>query len=516
MPRLTSRVVVAIAAVLVAALAAGYAIVWAIWLSEPAARPASTPVVTVDGQPVPKELFSYYAQQIEWFACERGHECASVEVPLDYEDPEGERITLALRRAPAGQQGSRVGSLLVNPGGPGVSGVELMDSIDIFSRELRDAFDVVGFDPRGVGKSAPVECVSDAELDELRAKVYPDSEAGIKELTADSERVADACLENTGPLLGHVDTVSAARDMDVLRAVLGDEKLYYLGYSYGTFLGATYADLFPERVGRMVLDGAVDPAVGPVDVALRQAAGFEAALRSFVADCLASSGCPLRGTVDDGVAQIQRFLQMLEGSPLPTATERDLTQSLGVNGVLFALYDDRLWPILSEGLDQAMNNDDGSQLLFLADFSADRQDDGTYASNRSFAYSAVTCLDAPVDADPALMAAEAERLKVVSPTFGEFFAYHEIGCAVWPVKTTGTVGPLPAEGAPPIVVIGTTGDPATPYEDAVSLAEQLESGILVTFEGEGHTAYGRSNDCIVEAVDGYLIRGEVPADGLVC
>lgn len=484
----------------------------------PTADPTGTPTTSAAEADVPEDLEDFYEQSVTWTDCGGGAECARIEVPMDYADPTGERVELALKRLGAGTPGERLGSLLINPGGPGGSGTTLVDSASfVLSADLMDAYDVVGFDPRGVGDSTPITCVSDAELDALRAAVYDTSTPeGRDALRTDMIRLADACGANTGPLLGYVDTVSAARDMDIIRSVLGDERLTYLGYSYGTALGAAYADLFPTRVGRLVLDGGLDPTLDYAALGLGQAAGFEAALRSYAEDCLAGGDCPLTGSVDEAVGQVQRFFDLLAGSPLPTSSDRELTQSLAVSGVLLTLYDDQYWPILSEALRAAMTNRDGSQLLFLADLVADRQADGTYASNSTVALTAINCLDLPVNADPAAMDAEAEKLIAASPTFGRFFAYGEIACDVWPVDAVGVRGPLAAEGAAPILVIGTTGDPATPYAWSVALAEQLESGLLLTFDGEGHTAYGRSNDCVTDAVDGYLIDGAVPEDGLVC
>ncbi len=510
------RRVIGAAAVVLLLLIAGGVFLGA--RSEAGPDVSASPTTSSATAGVPKDLRPFYEQEVEWTACGTGFECARMDVPMDYADPTGERVSLALKRLPASDPQGRLGSLVTNPGGPGGSGVAFIDSAQaVFSPAVLGAYDVVGFDPRGVGQSQPVECLSDAEVDAARAAVYDTStQDGRDALRAFWQQTAATCKDGTGELLGHIDTISVARDLDILRGVLGDPQLSYLGYSYGTSIGADYAELFPERVGRLVLDGAMDPTLDYEDLVYGQAGAFEATLRSYVASCLAGPDCPLTTDVDTGVGQIQRFLELVAGSPLPTGTDRELTQSLALSGILLPLYTDLYWPILTQALAAAMQGQDGAQLLFLADLSADRESDGTYSNNSWEAITAVTCLDYPVNADPAAMEAEATRLGEVSPTFGQFLAYGEISCDEWPVKAIGVPGPIHAEGAAPILVVGTTGDPATPYAWAQSLADQLESGQLLTYDGEGHTAYGRSNDCIVDAVDGYLLRGELPEVGLVC
>jgi len=465
---------------------------------------------------VPAELRAYYEQELTWEECGSRFECTDVTVPMDYAEPDGETITLAVKRRAAGDD-EPVGSLFVNPGGPGGSGIQLAEAAQVmFSADLLDGYDIVGFDPRGVGQSSAVDCVSDAELDRIRAADYDATEEGLAALTRDAEELAAACAENTGELLAHVDTVSAARDLDILRHVVGSPRLDYLGYSYGTFLGATYAELFPEHVGRMVLDGGLDPALGYSDVVRGQAAGFERALRVYAEDCLAGSGCPLSGDVDAAVAQVQNLLQLASHTPLPTGTDRELTASLMVSGIIMPLYDDNYWMLLTSALDAAMNEQDGSQLLLLADLAAEREPDGTYATNSTEANIAINCLDHPVEGDLEDWRDLAKELEEISPTFGPTLSFGEITCAAWPHEPPAAPAPVSAAGADPVVVIGTTGDPATPYAWSEQLAEQLESGVLVTYEGEGHTAYGRAGRCITEAVDDYLLRGVVPQDGLVC
>jgi pimeloyl-ACP methyl ester carboxylesterase len=480
------------------------------------ASPTASPEQST-GVPSTDKLQQYYGQQVAWEKCGE-FECADVSVPLSYDEPTGEQITLAVKRLASTDAGTRVGSLLINPGGPGSSGVELVDAAStMFSEDLLAAYDVVGFDPRGVGASTPVDCVSDAELDRLRSVDYDtETEEGLDAYRADAKLIGDGCARATGELVGHVDTRSAARDMDILRAVLGEEKLDYLGYSYGTFLGATYAELFPQNTGHLVLDGAMDPSLGAQETTLAQAVGFEEALRAYVEDCQSGPGCPLTGSVDDGVRQVQTLFDLVADTPLPTSTDRELTSSLAFSGVITPLYDSASWFVLSSALDQAINDHDGSQLLFLADLMAGREEDGTYPKNSTEANWAINCLDFPSSGDLPLWKEQAAELEAAAPTFGPAMGYGDMLCEQWPVKDDAERGPISAEGSAPIMVIGTTGDPATPYEWSVSLADQLENGFLVTYEGEGHTAYGRSNDCVVRAVDDFLINGTTPEDGLTC
>jgi pimeloyl-ACP methyl ester carboxylesterase len=465
---------------------------------------------------VPAGLSAVYEQSLTWEECGNGFDCTDVTVPLDWEEPDGESITLAVKRRAAGDE--PVGSLLINPGGPGGSGVQLVESVPLmFSAELLDGYDIVGFDPRGVGASTPVECVSDAELDEIRAEDFDTStEEGLAAFAASADELAAACEKNSGELLAHVDTVSAARDLDVLRHLLGEPRLDYLGYSYGTHLGAVYAELFPENVGRMVLDGAMDPSLGSDGIVRGQAEGFERAIRAYAEDCLAGEGCPLSGDVDDAVGQVQDLLELASHTPLETGTERELTAPLMFSGIIMPLYDDAYWMLLTSALDAAMNQQDGSQLLVLADLAAEREEDGSYLTNSNEANIAINCIDYPVEGGTKEWREQAAELEKISPTFGPALSYGDVTCAAWPYEARVERAPVSAAGADPIVVIGTTGDPATPYAWAEQLAEQLESGVLVTYEGEGHTAYGRAGDCITGAVDGFLLEGTVPEDGLVC
>jgi len=462
---------------------------------------------------------AYYSQQIEWGACEdltiEGAECGTLTVPLAWNDPEGGDIEVAVARTAA--EGESQGSLVVNPGGPGGSGVNFLESAPyMVSPEVRTSYDLVGFDPRGVNRSAGIECLDDAETDEYLAAT---GDPGTEEAGALAEewgtRVAEACEANSGEVLPYLDTYSAARDMDVLRAALGSEQLDYLGYSYGTYLGSSYADLYPDRVGRFVLDGAVDPELSMNEFSAGQAEGFERAIESFLAHCLeAGDSCPFRGDEAEAKQQLLNFFESVDETPLDTGDpERPLTGALARSAVLVLLYDDSLWEVGREAIAAAMSGD-GAELLNIADTSSERRFDGTYRTNASFAITAVNCLDHPGVADEEWVADEAERLAEEFPTFGPMLGGD--GCAQWPVQPVRDPAPISAEGAGPIVVIGTTGDPATPYAWSENLASQLDDSVLLTFEGDGHTAYGRSGGCIEEQVDAYLLEGTVPEDGLRC
>lgn len=482
----------------------------------PDATPTGTSAPTVDPS---GGLEAFYGQTVEWTDCGSGYECATVAAPLDWDDPTAGTIELAVKRAPArGGADERIGSLLTNPGGPGSSGIDFLDSAVswVIGDDVLDAYDVVGWDPRGVGRSSAVSCGDDAFVDEFFTTDHPiESQEDVEAARELVRRLGEACLEETGPLLGEVDTVSSARDMDLLRAVLGDEKLHYLGYSYGTFLGATYADLYPQNVGRLVLDGALDPSMSNDDLSIGQAIGFEKSLRAYVTDCQQSSACPLTGTVDAGMAQVADLVARAEADPLPAGSS-EVNGTLAWYGIVVTLYDDGSWPYLTFALDEAINEGTGATLLELANFYLDRTPDGRYTSNSMLAFNAINCLDYPmVVRDYDEMVAFTARIAEVAPTFAREFGM-AVGCETWPFQATGERRELHASGAAPILVVGTTGDPATPYEWSVRLAEQLESAELLTWEGEGHTAYGRAGRCVDEVVERYLLEGVLPEGGASC
>ena len=464
----------------------------------------------------PAELRSYYTQQVNWTPCETDFECANIKVPLDYSKPDGDRIEIAALKLST--KGTSQGSLLINPGGPGGSGYDFVKDAGAthFSEKLRANFDIVGFDPRGVQRSAPVTCLTDQERDASRAKIYAlDTDAGLAETLADNKVIAAKCEQKTGPVLGQIDTVSSAKDLDILRAALNDTKLNYMGFSYGTFLGSTYASLFPDTVGRMVLDGAMDPSLSYEELTSGQAKAFEKALRAYVERCLQAGDCPLSGSVDEAIQQVQDLIAAVEANPMRAKDGRLVSASTLVTGMIVPLYNDDNWPLLTQSLASILKND-ATPFLRLADFNAEREPDGSYSSNSTFAFTAINCLDYPMVTDTAGMRADEQRLTADSPTFGKYFAYGGTNCKDWPYKNVRTPAPVEYKGSTDIVVIGTTGDPATPVEWASSLRKQLGQASLLTWQGEGHTAYGRSNDCIGSAVDGYLVDGKTPADNTVC
>ena len=494
----------------------------------------ASPATASASAPVPAGLESFYSQKVSWYACDKkgmdeaksgkdaGFTCAKVKVPLDYDNPGGETIEIAVKKRAA--DGESIGSLFINPGGPGGSGIELVDSAgSYFSKNLTGSYDVVGFDPRGVGASTAVDCLTDAELDAERAGANDPATPSATATQERAQKMGETCASKTSTagLLDHIDTISAAKDLDILRAVDGQQALTYLGFSYGTYLGATYAELFPASTGRMVLDGAVDPSLSAEELALGQAKGFEASLRAYVENCQSSKlGCPLSGDVDSGVSQVREFLESTKTAPIPTSdSKRPLTYDLAVYGVLGSMYQTRTWPSLTLGLSQAMGKEgkpDGSSLLKLADLVSSRESDGTYSNNGAEALMAVNCLDYPVQGDNASWEENAKAVKEASPTFGSQLLYPDAYCQGWGHTSSRKREKITASGAAPILVVGTTGDPATPYAWSQALADQLESGQLMTWKGNGHTAYGRSNDCVKKAVDTYLLNGTLPDKGLTC
>jgi len=459
-----------------------------------------------------------YAQRVSWSNCETTFECAKVTVPIDWAAPTGPSLQLALMRLPATDPAHRIGSLLINPGGPGASGLDLVRSAaDIFDAKVRARYDIVGFDPRGVGSSDPVHCLSAAKLNTfLTINNAPDTPAAVAALQAIDAQFGAGCTARSGPLLQHVGTREAARDLDVLRAVVGDDKLNYLGFSYGTYLGSFYAGMFPQRVGRLVLDGALDPSLDSVALTEVQAAGFQDAFNRFADHCAASTQCPIGGSREEITQRVIALFDKLNAAPLRTAKGRLLTEADAVTGLAYAMYLPELWDSEVSALTDAYAGR-GDILLGLADQLLARNTDGSFKDNSNEANYAVNCLDHPGDDTPDEARASIPALKQASVVFGVHFGWSSLPCASLPALTPAPVpGPISAVGAAPILVVGTTHDPATPYAWARALANQLKSGVLLTRDGDGHTAYGRGNTCVDSAVDNFLLTGHPPGNGTRC
>ena len=444
-------------------------------------------------------------------------DCGRTTVPIDYDDPTGDTLPLFMVRATLGDQPDRIGSLLVNPGGPGGSGADFaIGQALTMPEDVLERFQLVGFDPRGVGLSTPVECIpDDVKAEMFSAEPRPTSTEDVDAAFALSDKVATGCEDEYGDALGIFNTVDTARDMDRLREALGDEQLTYLGYSYGTTLGSTYAEMFPDKVRAMVLDGATDPDADPVADAEGQAKGFEGAFDAFAKNCTGiRSGCPMG---KDPRAFLDKLLDKADAEPIASKAkgeDRKATAGDVFTAVVAALYDEEAWPQLSQALAAAWKND-AAGVFTLADSYSQRSDDGSY-SNLFDANYAINCADIAEDQQPSedeIRALVADWSKKY-PLFGAGSATALYNCDVWDAERT----PLPerdAEGSAPILVIGTEGDPATPLAGAVDMAKDLDSGVLLTWQGEGHTAYPKTK-CVTQAVDAYLIDEKAPKDDLTC
>jgi pimeloyl-ACP methyl ester carboxylesterase len=489
----------------------------------PASSPAASSVSAAPAPPVPAALphideatlQTFYTQRLAWHDCGSGFGCASLTVPVDYAHPLGATIKLEVTRYRTSSK-SRLGSVVLNPGGPGASGITYaQEAASIVSDVLGNKFDVVSFDPRGVGASAPVKCLSDKELDTWVAFVAdPNSASSVLEQDRLAKNFAAGCVVRSGTeLLAHISTVDTARDLDVLRAAIGDPKLTYIGASYGTFLGAIYAQLFPTHVRALVLDGALDPAVSAGELDSVQAQGFEVALASYIATCIRSSNCPVGRSMSAAEPKLDTWLMSLQSAPVPGSSGRTLTAALAVGGVAAALYSPSLWSTLTSALRSAMGGHPDA-LLALSDVIDGRQSDGSY-DNQVESNAAINCVDRP-GLGPNIQAyAKAAAAGVKDgATFGAYIDWGNIPCADWPIAPELAPGPVTAVGAPPILVIGTLRDPATPYRWAQALATEL-GGPLLTYNGDGHTAFLRSA-CVNTVVQSYLVSLKVPAAGTVC
>ena len=448
--------------------------------------------------------------KLTWTSCGGGFQCATVQVPLDYSKPDGDKIGIAINRKPATDPSQRIGSVLTNPGGPGASGIDFLRSEAGIMTNLNRRFDLIGFDPRGIGQSSPVRCLSGPQEDVFNALDPVLDDAQEKQAGIDADKnFAAGCQQMSGKVLPFVDTVSAAKDMDEIRVALGDPKLTYLGFSYGTFLGENYAHIFPTHIRAMALDGVIDPTQDPNQMLLAQIVGFENNLQAYF------SSCPSRATATPGIcsyAKLMALMQRLDSNPLRVGS-RQLTRALAVIGVLTPLYDQSTWTYLDSALAQAESGN-GSLLLQFSDLYLGRNADGSY-TNEIDANNAVNCLDRPVPTDVATYDALGPSFAQASALFGPAFQYSNLVCAYWPVKPKGQVGELTAPGAPPILLVGGTNDPATPFVWAQAVNQQISGSVLLKRIGNGHVSYDKSA-CAQQIEDAYLMNLTLPAAGSTC
>jgi pimeloyl-ACP methyl ester carboxylesterase len=470
----------------------------------------------------PTTLAGYYAQALAWTPCDKGFECARLYVPFDYAHPAGPAFTLPVIKLPAATPAKRIGALVINPGGPGASGVEyaLGAQSGEFTQDVLDRFDIVGFDPRGVGGSVPaLRCLTGPQADKYLA--VNEAPAGAAQLSAvinANKGFAQACARNARALLPYVGTAASARDMDVLRAALGESRLNYLGKSYGTVLGASYAQQFPSRVRALVLDGAVAPGVSGTAQDITQAQGFSVAFTQFVTWCAAQASCPLPAAPSAAVARVSALIAAANARPLGNQvnTTQSADGAMLLLGIAAALYTKSAWPFLRDGLLDAFTYQDGSVLVQLADNLEERSPNGTY-SNLIDVGAAVDCVDWPWPRSlPAWQSAAAAAAKA-SPMFGPSLLWNSLSCAYWPVPAAPVLGGAsPSSSSSPVLVVGDLHDPATPYSWAIAMARWLRPGVLLGWNGEGHTSYMEGSSCIDAAVDAYLINLTVPHNGTIC
>jgi pimeloyl-ACP methyl ester carboxylesterase len=447
-----------------------------------------------------------------------GAECGVLSVPVDYAKPDGDVAQIALVRFKA--TGEKIGSLVINPGGPGESGVDAaVDLVGTLPASVRERFDLVGFDPRGVARSKPaVRCNSDEENDRLRADPQVDySPAGIAHIESETKDFVARCVHKMGKeFLANIGTASVAKDLDAMRAALGDDKLTYLGYSYGTRIGSAYAEAYPQHIRAMILDGAVDPNADPIEASVRQAAGFQHAFNDYAADCAKSPTCPLGTDPSKAVDVYHSLVDPLVKHPAKTQDPRQLSYPDAVIGTIQALYSPSLWRQLTDGLTE-LHNGGGDTMLALADFYIGRDDKGHY-SNANDAEIAINCVDEPPVTDRTKAIDQDRRTRQVAPfmSFGQFTGDAPLtDCAFWPVPPTSKPHQISVSGLPPVLVVSTTNDPATPYQAGVDLAKQL-GGSLLTFQGTQHTVVFEGNACVDDIAATYLVEVKVPPPGTKC
>lgn len=474
-------------------------------------------------------------QPVVWTPCRSsnpqakipGHAmCGKLAVPVDYDHADAGTASLAMIRFPA--SGDKIGSLVINPGGPGESGIEAALGVyQSLPKRVHERFDLVGFDPRGVSSSRPaIWCNSDADNDRLRAEPQVDySPAGVERMENETKQFVQRCVDKMGKnFLANVGTVSVAKDLDAIRKALGDAKLTYLGYSYGTRIGSAYAEAFPQNVRSMILDGAVDPNADPIEADLRQAKGFQDAFNDYAADCGKDASCPLGNDPNKAVEIYHDLVDPLVdpdnlavSRPAKTKDPRGLSYSDAIVGTIMALYSPNLWHHLTDGLKELADEHRGDTMLALADMYMRRDSKGHY-NNSTDARVAINCVDQPPITDRAKVIDEDRRSRELAPfmSYGKFTGDAPLGtCAFWPVPPTSRPHVVSAPGLAPTVVVSTTHDPATPYKAGVDLANQLH-GSLLTYNGTQHTVVFQGDSCVDDYITSYLINGTTPPSGATC
>jgi pimeloyl-ACP methyl ester carboxylesterase len=457
----------------------------------------------------PKTLSGYYAQEIDWKICRQEFQCATLAVPIDYKKLSTGTFEIALLKYEA-RTSKKLGSLIVNPGGPGGSGVDYAYAAEyIFSPAILDRYDIVGFDPRGVSRSAPIRCLTDKELDaNNNSDSKPDNEAEFQQILQDTKKYVEKCKDKNRYLTSY-STANVARDLDILREAVGDKQLNFMGKSYGTYLGTLYAQFFPEKVGRVVLDGAVDPSISNFQQTLTQAIGFDQAFSSFAKDCASKKNCMLPKGKEAAIAEMQKLFARAAKEPLPTkSSNRTLSETLMVLGTASAMYDSATgWPKLRKAITEAQTGS-GDKFLKLADEYTGRQKNGSYPNNEFDSGAVIDCLDVDEPRTVAQIQGDAKSFADQAPLFGPYLAYGGLTCKYFGQSQEVIVAPTKTTN--PIVVIGTTGDPATPYEWAQGLNKLLTNSALVSLTGEGHTGQGQGNACIDDQIDDFYVKGLIP------
>ena len=482
------------------------------FLSSPEVAPptAKSPVV-----PTPAGLESFYNQEVVWRNCGDA-DCATIIVPVDYADPKGPTTKLAITKVKA--NGESIGSLFVNPGGPGGSAFDYAKAADyIVSPDIRDNYDIVGVDPRGVVHSSPITCLTDQQRDEiLEVDGTPDNPAEEQLVIEVAAQIGQSCKEKGGALFAHMGTVEAARDLDIARALVNDPVLNYLGKSYGSGIGIVYSQLFPANVGRMVLDGVLPPDLTLEQVSKEQAEAFEVAVDDFAADCVTQSDCPFVGDGPSVADQLRAWLQELDSKPIRLG-ERILNEPVASYALLSYLYfPPSDYAKLRPALSAAVADGNAKPLFELLDARISRGIDGRYLDNSTEAFYAVICLDRPFLGDQVKVQQLAKDWKVLAPTFGAAQAWGLLTCANWPAKSAEQPPVVRANLAPPMLIVSTKHDPATPYQWGEQLANQLGNARLLTWDRHQHTGYTNGSECIDAAVDTFWLSGELPAAGVVC